>query len=285
MSKTKTKSSATSVNITIENNLFAKNKFPKEEEAQTKQGSLRHQRGGATPPTPQAIVSSSLVQPSNEPYWMRDIRQAMSEKNMYSIKNRTRPPAYYNPAGQSVYNSPSPGVPMGSPAPQSPAPSIQASQAPQSPAQSFQAPQYPAQSFQILGAPSAAITDALSIEDLYTSMLTEHQLPWDTPAASENGDDEIAVDNEIVPALDNEAGAGPVVFFDDDAEYIGPPSQRFMFENKRNALLNGEKTNFPREDVRKKMNFSVLELDIIYWNMKNRGKNPTTYIPSTPQPH
>lgn len=105
MSRTKTKTSATSVNITIENNLFAKNRFPKEEEKEEDK-----------PPVPPVqMIHGALTQPTYEPSFISDIRQAMSERNMYGMRNNTEPPMVFNnPAGQPMYNiHPSTPAPLG----------------------------------------------------------------------------------------------------------------------------------------------------------------------------
>lgn len=97
MTKTRTKTSATSVNITVENNLFSKNKTPKEDKGDGRKDAKRTD-GSHNMPQVQYIAP-----PAFEPLFISEIRQALKAKNMYGERLNTRPPQTYNSLGQPTF--------------------------------------------------------------------------------------------------------------------------------------------------------------------------------------
>lgn len=77
------------INIVIENNIFSKNKTPKDDDKKKIEKSKKNTESGN-------ISYHAPFQP--EPSFISDIRQAFNDKNMYGFRHNLSP--MYNPQGQ-----------------------------------------------------------------------------------------------------------------------------------------------------------------------------------------
>ena len=97
MPKTKISNDKQDINITIENNLFSKNKNNNDKPLKESKKSNQNGNGPV------------IMQPP-EPYFMREIRDANSRRNMYGLSYNTVPQpvnnnlSFYNPYGELVDN-------------------------------------------------------------------------------------------------------------------------------------------------------------------------------------